>query len=116
MTEKLLVYAVGRGLDHHDQPAVRAIARKASAAHYRFSELIIDHASGAVAKDEWITDAGDLKAAQMQAAAMAKAKVTLDVAADNAVKGNAGYRAVSVMPTCTRPVQPSRKRRIVALA
>jgi len=72
----------------------------------RFSELIIDHTSGAVAKDAWITDAGDLKAAQAQAAAMAKAKVTLDVATDNAVKGNAGYRAVSVVPTLEggRPV------------
>ena len=65
----------------------------------RFSELIIDHTSGAVAKDQWITDADDLKAAQAQAAAMAKAKVTLDVAADNAVKASAGYRAVSIMPT-----------------
>ena len=72
----------------------------------RFSELIVDHTSGAVAKDEWITDGDDLKAAQAQAAAMAKAKVTLDVATDNAVKGNAGYRAVSVMPTLEggRPV------------
>ena len=64
----------------------------------RFSELIINHTSGAVAKDEWITDGDDLKAAQAQAAAMAKAKVTLDVATANAVKGNAGYRAVSVTP------------------
>ena len=37
----------------------------------RFSELILDHKSGAVAKDEWITEADDLKAAQAQAAAMA---------------------------------------------
>jgi hypothetical protein len=65
----------------------------------RFSELIVDHTSGAVMKDEWITDADDLKAAQAQAAAMAKARVTLDVATANAVEGNAGYRAVSVMPT-----------------
>ena len=43
----------------------------------RFSELIVDHTSGAVAKDERITDGDDLKAAQAQAAAMAKAKVTL---------------------------------------
>ena len=59
-----------------------------------------------MAKDEWITDADDLKAAQAQAAAMAKAKVTLDVATDTAVKGNAGYRAVSVVPTLDggRPV------------
>ena len=64
----------------------------------RFSEVIIDHTSGAVAKDEWITDGDDLKAAEAQAVAMAKAKVTLDVPADSAVKANAGYRAVSVTP------------------
>jgi hypothetical protein len=72
----------------------------------RFSELILDHKSGAVAKDEWITDADDLKAAQAQAAAMAKAKLTLDVAVANAVKANAGYRAVGVTPALEagRPV------------
>jgi hypothetical protein len=64
----------------------------------RFSEVIVDHKSGAVAKDEWITDDDDLKAAQAQAAAMAKSKTPLDVATENAVKANAGYRAVSVMP------------------
>jgi hypothetical protein len=72
----------------------------------RFSEVIIDHTSGAVAKDAWITDADDLKAAETQAAAMAKATVTLDVPADYAVKANAGYRAVSVTPALEggRPV------------
>jgi hypothetical protein len=72
----------------------------------RFSELIIDHTSGAVAKEEWITDADDMKAAQAQAAAMAKGKVTLDVAIANAVNGNAGFRAVSATPTleADRPV------------
>jgi hypothetical protein len=64
----------------------------------RFSELILDHKSGAVAKEEWITDGDDMKAAQAQAAAMAKAKVWLAVAADRAVETNTGYRAVSVMP------------------
>jgi hypothetical protein len=65
----------------------------------RFSEVIVDHKSGAVAKDEWITDADDMKAAQAQAATMAKAKVSLDVATAHAVQANAGYRAVSVTPT-----------------
>lgn len=64
----------------------------------RFSEVIIDHKSGAVAKDEWITDADDMKAAQAQAAAMAKAKTSLDVATEHAVAANAGYRAVGVAP------------------
>ena len=72
----------------------------------RFSEVIVDQTSGAVAKDEWITDADDLKAAEAQAAAMAKAKVTLDVPAASAVQANAGYRAVSVVPALEggRPV------------
>jgi hypothetical protein len=64
----------------------------------RFSELTLDHTSGAVANDKWITEADDLKAAQAQAAAVAKAKTTLDIAIENAVKRNAGYRAVAVTP------------------
>ena len=40
MTEKLLTYALGRGLDYHDMPAVRAILRDAAAQNYRFSALI----------------------------------------------------------------------------
>ena len=72
----------------------------------RFSELILDNKSGAVSKDERITDGDDLKAARSQAAALAKAKLTLDVAIANAIKDNAGYRAISVTPALEggRPV------------
>ncbi len=41
MTEKLLVYALGRGLDFHDMPAVRAIVRDAARHDYRFSSLVL---------------------------------------------------------------------------
>ena len=41
MTEKLLVYALGRGLDHQDMPVVRSILRTAAAQDYRFSSLIL---------------------------------------------------------------------------
>ena len=41
MTEKLLTYALGRGVDHHDAPAVRAIVRAAAAEDYRFSALVV---------------------------------------------------------------------------
>ena len=41
LTEKLLTYALGRGLDYHDMPAVRAIVRDAAAKNYRFSALIL---------------------------------------------------------------------------
>ena len=41
MTEKLLTYALGRGLDHHDGPAVRQIVRSAGDNDYRFSSLVL---------------------------------------------------------------------------
>ena len=41
VAEKLLTYALGRGLDHADAPAVRAITRAAAAADYRLSSLIL---------------------------------------------------------------------------
>jgi hypothetical protein len=41
MTEKLLTYAIGRGLVAHDMPAVRAIVRDAQRNDNRFSSLIL---------------------------------------------------------------------------
>jgi uncharacterized protein DUF1592/uncharacterized protein DUF1588/uncharacterized protein DUF1587/uncharacterized protein DUF1585/uncharacterized protein DUF1595 len=41
MTEKMLIYALGRGLDPRDMPAVRAIMREAAARDYRFSSLVL---------------------------------------------------------------------------
>jgi hypothetical protein len=40
VAEKLLTYALGRGVEYHDMPTVRGIVRSASAADYRFSSLI----------------------------------------------------------------------------
>ena len=40
LTEKLLVYAVGRGLTYQDMPAVRKIVRDARGQDYRFSALV----------------------------------------------------------------------------
>jgi hypothetical protein len=40
MTEKLLTFALGRGVDYYDGPAVRGVLRTAQAADYRFSALI----------------------------------------------------------------------------
>jgi len=65
----------------------------------KFSEVIVDHKTGKVAKAEPITKGDDLKYAQEQSQAMAKAKRTLAAAASDAVKANAGYRAISVMPS-----------------
>jgi len=41
MTEKLLIYALGRGLDARDMPAVRAIMRDAAGRDYRFQSLVL---------------------------------------------------------------------------
>src|SRR6516165_7223381 len=63
-----------------------------------FMEVVADPKTGTIAKAEKITDAGDLKEAAEQKAAMAKAKVPLLTATETAVKANAGSRAVSIVP------------------
>jgi mono/diheme cytochrome c family protein len=40
VTEKLLTYALGRGLEYYDAPAIRKIVRGAAADNYRWSSLI----------------------------------------------------------------------------
>jgi hypothetical protein len=40
VTEKLLTYALGRGVEYQDMPVVRAIVREAARNDYRFSALI----------------------------------------------------------------------------
>jgi hypothetical protein len=40
VTEKLMIYALGRGLEYYDKPAVRAIIRKTAADNYRLPALI----------------------------------------------------------------------------
>jgi hypothetical protein len=41
LTEKLLTFALGRGVEYYDAPAIRKIVRGASADRYRFSSLIV---------------------------------------------------------------------------
>ena len=41
VTEKLLTYALGRGVESADMPVVRAIVRDAAANDYRFSSLVL---------------------------------------------------------------------------
>jgi len=64
----------------------------------KFSEVIVDHKTGKVAKAEPITGGDDLTAAKAQSETMTKAKRSLEAAAAEAVKENKGYRVVSVMP------------------
>ncbi len=65
----------------------------------KFFEVVVDPNSGAVVKTEPIGEGEDYTAAQSQSAAMAKAKVSLRAAVAQALRGNAGFRAVSVTPS-----------------
>ncbi|HET6980565.1 MAG TPA: hypothetical protein VFI53_00415 [Myxococcaceae bacterium] len=64
----------------------------------KFSEVIVDHQTGKVAKSEAITGGEDLAAAQKQAQAMAKTKQALRDVIAKAEKANPGFHAVSVIP------------------
>jgi mono/diheme cytochrome c family protein len=41
MTEKMLTYALGRGLEYYDMPVVRDIAADAKSQNYRFSSIVL---------------------------------------------------------------------------
>ena len=40
-TEKLLIYALGRGTEHYDMPLVRSIVRESAPGNFRFSSLVL---------------------------------------------------------------------------
>lgn len=42
LTSKLLTYALGRGIERYDQPAIRQIVHRLPAAGYRFSSLVLE--------------------------------------------------------------------------
>ena len=64
----------------------------------KFSEVLVDHATGKVARSEAITGGDDRADAKKQMAACAKSKKPLKAAVDAAEQSSAGYRAVSVAP------------------
>ena len=41
LAEKLLIFALGRGLDYNDSPAVRKIAAQVASNNYKFSSLVL---------------------------------------------------------------------------
>jgi hypothetical protein len=41
MTEKLLIYGLGRGLTPRDMSTVRTIVRESAPRNYRFSDLVL---------------------------------------------------------------------------
>ncbi len=40
ITEKLLIYAIGRGLEYYDQPAIEKILKELERSDYKFSVLM----------------------------------------------------------------------------
>jgi len=42
MTEKMLTYALGRGLEYYDMPVVRSIVKDSAKNNYRFTTLVMD--------------------------------------------------------------------------
>ena len=47
LTEKLMIFALGRGLEHYDMPAVRKVVRDAARDDYRFSSILVGIATSA---------------------------------------------------------------------
>jgi hypothetical protein len=41
VAERMLTYALGRGVDHYDRPAVRQIVREAAQDGYRWSAFVL---------------------------------------------------------------------------
>jgi hypothetical protein len=41
LTEKLLTFALGRGIESYDAPAIRKVVRDAASMDYRFSSIIL---------------------------------------------------------------------------
>ena len=67
VTEKLLTYALGRGLEHYDAPAVRRILRDAEPGGYRWSSLILGIVESVPFQMQRAPEAGDARALQESA-------------------------------------------------
>jgi len=63
-----------------------------------FSEVVVDTNTGKVARTEPTTSGGDFTAAKAQSEVMSKAKQSLRATLGKVLKGNPGFRAVSVFP------------------
>ena len=51
-TERLLTYALGRGVEEYDRPVIRKIVRAAAADDYRWSSIILGIVNSATIPDE----------------------------------------------------------------
>ena len=56
LTEKLLTYSLGRGVEYYDMPAVRSIIRDAESKNFRFSALIMGVVNSAPFRQRMISE------------------------------------------------------------
>ena len=52
VTEKLLTYALGRGVEYEDMPMVRSIVRDSAASKYKFSSIVMGIVKSPAVPDE----------------------------------------------------------------
>ena len=64
VTEKLLIFALGRGLTYHDAPTVRQLVRDAARDDYRWSSLILGIVQSAPFQERMVGDTGQQQAEQ----------------------------------------------------
>ncbi len=67
-TEKMMTYALGRGVEYYDMPAIRKIVRNAKADNYKFSSIVMGIV-GTPAFQSSITEQEKPKPAPQQVAA-----------------------------------------------
>ena len=72
VTERLMIYALGRGVEFEDMPTLRAIIRDAAPGKYKFSSIVL----GIVKSSPFQTNMKVAPAGQQQAANVVPAAVS----------------------------------------
>ncbi len=58
LTEKLMIYALGRSLEYYDMPGIRAIVRDSKATNYRFSSIVMGIVNAPAFRSSMVESAG----------------------------------------------------------
>ena len=82
LTEKLMTYGLGRGVEYYDMPVVRSIVRDAAEDDYRFSSIVLG-----------IVRSPPFRMRMTPADATADAATVADASADAGPSADAGYSA-----------------------
>ena len=58
LTEKLMIYALGRSLEYYDMPGIRAIVRDSKVGNYRFSSIVTGIVNAPAFRSSMLESAG----------------------------------------------------------